>query len=104
MHSDQFKKLIHFQHYLKSFKIKGKNLIRFKTNNFIKTDLIHVKLNDMKNSIDKNNRQFKSVFSDKTISQRQYSKYPLGEDFYSFQDDDKVLKGNEISQIKVSNI
>ena len=54
----------------------------------------------MKNSIDKNNRKFKNVFSKTTISQIQNSKYPLGEDFYSIQADDKVLKDNEISQIK----
>jgi hypothetical protein len=58
----------------------------------------------MKNSIDKNNRLFKNVFSGKTVSQQQYSKYPLGEDFYSIQSDEKVLKDKEIIQIKDSNI
>jgi len=58
----------------------------------------------MKNSIDKNNRKFKNVFSKSTVSQFQNSKYPLGEDFYSIQADEKVLKDKEIIQIKDSNI
>jgi len=58
----------------------------------------------MKNPIDKNNRKFKNVFSKTTVSQIQNSKYPLGEDFYSIQADDKSLKENEVSQIKNSDI
>jgi len=105
LHSDQFKRLIHSRYYLKFFlKFIDTGFVSFKTNNFLITYLIHVKLNDMKNLIDKNNRKFKNVFSKTTISQIQNSKYPLGEDFYSIQTDEKALKDNEISQIESTDI
>ena len=54
----------------------------------------------MKNSIDKNNRTFKNVFSNTPVSQLQNSKFPLGEDFYSIHTDEIEVKKDELLQIK----
>ena len=52
----------------------------------------------MKNSIEKNVRFIKQVFSDVKNNIQGASKYPLGEDFYNFDIADEVINTTEVSK------
>jgi len=57
----------------------------------------------MKNLNIKDYRFVKQVFTELKNNFQNNSKYPLGEDFYSFITDEKEIKINDSSNIKLSN-
>ena len=58
----------------------------------------------MKNSNEKKDPTIKQVFSDVENNFQGSSKYPLGEDFYTFDTGDTVAKINGISKIIIPDI
>jgi hypothetical protein len=56
----------------------------------------------MKTFIEENSYLIKQVFSENDITLHRYMKYPLGEDYYSFQSDDKELNDKDTSESKDS--
>lgn len=56
----------------------------------------------MKTFIEENSHQIKQVFSENNITLHRYMKYPLGEDYYSFKSDDKVINCNDSLNVKNS--
>jgi len=56
----------------------------------------------MNNSKENNLRFVKSVFSSTTSDFNRFSKYTLGEDYYSLQKEDKEIKFNHITNVIIA--
>ena len=57
------------------------------------------------NAINDNNLRFiKPVFSESILNSQNYSKYPLGEDFYNLTIEDNEINTYENWKIKDSNV